>query len=369
MLKVLFLVNIPAPYRIDFFNELAKKCELTVLIEGNKASHRNDEWLNRSSIGFNAKYLTPRKYGKVYVCTDVKKYLTRDYDIIVIGVYNTPTSILAMHYMKSHSIPFVISVDGGYIKNENALHKAFKTHLIGMAGAWLSPSRASDDYLKYYGAREEGIYRYPFTSLSQDDMSEAGGLQDKQLLRSGLNIAEEKVVLSVGRFSYQNGYGKGYDTLMKAAEELPDIGFYIVGDEPTEEFLNWKESKKLGNVHFIGFQTKDEIKKYYGSADVFVLLTRGDVWGLVINEAMNYSLPVITTDKCVAGVELVENGVNGFLVSADDYTQTVESLKKIFASDISEYGKNSRKTIQPYTIEKMAEKHIEIFGEIVNGRD
>ena len=60
-LKVLFLVNIPAPYRIDFFNELGKYCDLTVLIESKSAEHRNNTWLQKKSIDFNSIYLTPTK--------------------------------------------------------------------------------------------------------------------------------------------------------------------------------------------------------------------------------------------------------------------------------------------------------------------
>ena len=76
----------------------------------------------------------------------------------------------------------------------------------------------------------------------------------------------------------------------------------IVGDEPTQEFIEMKNNMKLDNIVFVGFKTKKELKDYYIAADVFCLQTRGDVWGLVVNEAMAYGLPIITTDKCVAGM-------------------------------------------------------------------
>ena len=63
-------------------------------------------------------------------------------------------------------------------------------------------------------------------------------------------------------------------------------------------------------MHFIAFQEKEMLEKYYIAADVFILLTRGDVWGLSINEAMANALPVITTDRCIAGIELVEQNGN-----------------------------------------------------------
>ena len=50
------------------------------------------------------------------------------------------------------------------------------------------------------------------------------------------------------------------------------------------------------------------------AADVFVMPTREDIWGLVINEAMAYGLPVVSTDKCIAALELVKNGRNGYII-------------------------------------------------------
>ena len=54
MMKILWLTNIPSPYRVDFFNELGKLCELTVLFEKKAASDRDDSWKN-----FEAKNFTP----------------------------------------------------------------------------------------------------------------------------------------------------------------------------------------------------------------------------------------------------------------------------------------------------------------------
>ena len=57
----------------------------------------------------------------------------------------------------------------------------------------------------------------------------------------------------------------------------------------------------LTNVHFVGFKTKEQLEDYYRAADLFVLPTREDIWGLVVAEAMAYGLGVITTNRCNAG--------------------------------------------------------------------
>lgn len=62
----------------------------------------------------------------------------------------------------------------------------------------------------------------------------------------------------------------------------------MVGGEPTEDYLQMRASLGLDNVHFVGFQKKEALSRYYRAADLFVLPTREDIWGLVINEAMAY---------------------------------------------------------------------------------
>ena len=105
------------------------------------------------------------------------------------------------------------------------------------------------------------------------------------------------------------------------------IDFYIIGGEASEENRRYQEQHNLKNVHFIDFLNKNSLREYYNAADLFVLMTRGDTWGLVINEAMANGLPIITTDRCVAGVELVENGVNGYIIAVDDTDALVEKIK------------------------------------------
>ena len=93
-------------------------------------------------------------------------------------------------------------------------------------------------------------------------------------------------------------------------------------------------------------------------------MTRKEAWGLVINEAMSYSLPVITTNQCNAGLELVHNEKNGYLVEAGDVDATVKSITKIFENEIRlhEMGRESFKIINGYTIEKMVLEHMKIFN-------
>ncbi len=365
MRKVLFVTNLPSPYRIDFFNELGRYCDLTVCFERLSASDRNVAWKSKAPENFTPVYLNAKTVGadKSIGLQMVRCVKAHQESIIIMSNYASPSTMLAIAYCRLTGIPYYMEHDGGLDKKDPLLRGLLKKFLLRGAEKHFTTCASSMDYLGAIGIPDEKIIKYPFTSLTQRDLEQATLLntEEKIGLRYHLGMTEKKIILSVGRFSYDGGYGKGYDVLLKLAKMLNrDVGIYIVGDEPTEEFLQMKQELNLTNVHFIGFKNKKELAEYYCAADLFVLLTRGDVWGLVINEAMMYGLPVVTTTKCCAGLELVEDRINGYLLPLEAEKAFAEKIDTIL-SDESLRQKMSQKSlerIQGYTIENMAKVHM-----------
>ncbi len=365
MLKVLFTVNIPSPYRVAFFNELGKHCDLTVLFEKKCASDRDELWKQYKFEHFRGIFLKGISIGSATsVCFEVTKHLKRNhYDVIVCANFTSPTGILAVRYLKKKGIPYYLESDGGFAKREGGWKGKLKTYVMTGAKGYFSTGSEHDNYYLAYGATEDKLIRYPFTSLYQKDLLTlpiTGA--EKQAYKEQLGMREKTVVLAVGQFIPR----KGFDVLLRAVEQLDkSVGVYFVGGIPTEEYVKIKEDAGLCNVHFEGFKDKDQLKKYYLAADLFVLPTREDIWGLVVNEAMACGLPVVTTTKCVAGLQLVRDGVNGYLVEADDVTGLAQKLCLLTGDEDlrEELGENALKAIQHYTIEGMAEKHLKVFSK------
>lgn len=363
-MKVLFLTNIPSPYRVDFFNELGKYCDLTVIFEKTASSERDQDWSNYRFNTFNGIFLKGiSTSADTAFCPNVTHYLNKSYDAIIICGTSSPTEILATEWCRLKNIPFFIEGDGAFAKNGNGLKEKLKKHIISKGKLFFSTCHEHDKYYTHYGANPDNVVRYRFSSLKEKDiLSEPVKKEEKSALREELGIKEEQVVLSVGQFIHR----KGFDVLLEATKQISsNIGVYIVGGTPTEEYLSFVRDYNLANVHFEGFKKKEELKKYYKSADVFVLPTREDIWGLVVNEAMAHGLPVITTDRCNAGLELIKNGVNGYIVpidSAEDIGNAItESL-----SQTDKLGAASLEIIKDYTVENMAKDHIGILNELLN---
>lgn len=249
-MRVLFLTNVPSPYRVNFFNELGKKCDLTVIFEKSFSDERDASWKNYKFNNFKGIILRGFKYATDSAfCPSVVKYLNVKYfDHIVICNFSSPTGMLAILYLRVHKKEYYLESDGGFAKNGKGVKENLKKFFISGAKGYFSTSREHDKYYLTYGADRDKLIRYPFTSLCEEDLLNALNItkNDKVILRSKLGIVESKVIISVGRFSYCAGYGKGYDTILSIAEKMDsDVGFYIIGDNPTEEFLEWKKVKNL----------------------------------------------------------------------------------------------------------------------------
>ena len=365
-MKILFLLNIPAPYRIDFFDALSESCDLTVLFERTKAANRNDHWLSRRSSRYQTVFLSGINAGEENAfCPGVIPHLKKNrYDLIVIGGYATPTAMLAILWMKLRKIPYILNADGGYTKPDNKIKRAVKGFFIGGADAWICSSETTKAYFVSYGADGKRVFVYPFASLTASDIKAAvPAKREKDHAKKSLGITEDKAVLSVGQFIPR----KGLDILLKSWLYMPEnYGLYIVGDEPTDAYIYIRETLGLKHVHFVGFIEKDVLARYYTAADLFVLPTREDIWGLVIGEAMAYGLPVITTDRCVAGLTLVDD-TNGLLVKSEDSDAVHDGIKKILSDekDLKRLSQASLEKIKPYTIESMAKRHAEIFDQLI----
>lgn len=361
MKKVLYITNLPAPYKVLFFKKIGLKVDLTVMYESDSDIERDKSWFDYSVQNFNVIYI--KEFGNK-IKKNFLKYLHEEkFEKIVISCYSTSFERMAIRLFKKRHIPYVISSDGGFIKNDNIFKKMIKKFYLSGAECYFSPNEVTDKYLRYYGATSK-IYRYPFTSVTNDDIHEfqifSRVADNKYELRKKLGILEDRVVVGVGSFTFR----KGWDILLNSISDT-NVGYYIIGGKPQKDYLDIVAQRDLTNVHFVEFCDKERVYNYYRAADVFCLPTREDIWGLVVNEAMANGLPVITTFECNAGLSLVKEGYNGYLFEAKSKNaigQLSYLLHKIlYNDDISKLSANSIKIISEYTIEKMADSYIEVL--------
>lgn len=276
--------------------------------------------------------------------------------------------IIAIEWLRFTKTPYVISSDGGFVDyEENFLKKKLKTHLISSATYWLSSGLNCTKYLSYYGANLKYVYEYPFSSVkyTKSQLSPIASF-DKQKFKVDNNL-NKHVILYVG--SYVEG--KGVDILLKAFKGLDqrNTSLVLIGNGPLVS--QYKDTiKEIGiyeNVLIKPFLQKDELVIWYKISDIFVSPTRYDVWGLVLNEAITFGLPVITTTSAGAVGNVVINNYNGYVIEKNNVPLLKDRLEKILGNNKIrvKFANNSKRIAEKYTIENM----VNVTKNIIDGRD
>jgi len=359
MRRVLYITNLPAPYRIVFFEQLCRdrEVDLTVLYERSAATNRNKKWKDETSARcFREIFLPAVKIGEeASLSLKVLSYLSRKYDVILLGGYSSPTMMLAIARMRLRRVKFGIVCDGILPREDSKQKKALKTWLVSSASFWLSSGRVTTAQLLKYGAVEERIYEYPFSSVREAEIADPKDItpEHKRTCKDLIGCKEEKLILYVGQLIHR----KGVDVLLEAFKKLdaPNTRLVIVGGDT---------GRQCGDdrISFVEFQKKEELPVYYRAADVFVLPTREDIWGLVVNEALANGVPVVTTDRCGAGLQMLHNGVNGYVVSSEDAQAMSQAIHSVLTGNDMKH--EAIKTARDYTIEKMAARTQEIISMV-----
>jgi glycosyltransferase involved in cell wall biosynthesis len=133
----------------------------------------------------------------------------------------------------------------------------------------------------------------------------------------------------------------------------------LVGDGPLRERLE-EQVRTLGlteHVHFPGFQQYEDLPAYYGRADAFILPSRYEQWGLVVNEAMAAGLPVLVSENCGCAPDLVAEGENGWTFAPDDPENLAQLMHRISGADVDRtaMGRASRNRIRAWSPDTFAQ--------------
>lgn len=353
--KVLVIASYPAPYRVGVFKELSEHYDLEIYFDTCTNENRSSEWFCKSGdFSFDILDNDDAKNKFKKALKNIKKY-----DFVLAYDPARKPAIKAIIKCRLHKVSYYVNNDGAIIR-PNIFRDMIKRFLFRGARACFSSGRSATKYFKYYGVPTERIVEHNFSSLIQKDiLSDPVSEEQKAAYRQQLGLKNIKTIITVGQFIYR----KGFDVLLKAWEQIDDKAQLLIigGGDLQNSYEDYIKQNLLKNVNIIGFMQKEELFKYYCASDIFVLPTREDVWGLVINEAMAVGLPVITTDNCNAGLELIENGENGYIVPVDDAKKLGEKISYLLLNSTlcETISINNLKKIKNYTIEEIARSHVE----------
>jgi glycosyltransferase involved in cell wall biosynthesis len=258
------------------------------------------------------------------------------FDALVVHGHTPAAALIAVAAARRAGLPVYsrgethLGLSRGSLKRlaRKPLMRAFYRHLSGA----LAIGSANAAFYRAMGMPEERIFSMPYT-VDNARFTEGSRLSDVQRkkVRAELGVADaDPIVLYAAKLQVR----KHPDDLLRAAARLKGRGirFHVVmvgSGEMAAELINLATRLELENVHFHGFANQSVLPQIYGAADVFVLPSENEPWGLAVNEAMCAGLPIVASAEIGCVPDLVQPHVNGQTFAAGDVEGLANALHPI----------------------------------------
>lgn len=364
--RIALVTEIPAPYRLPAFDALAAREDVELLAlflaeSDPRRQYRFDPAAPRFAWHV-LKGLSIHRGGTwLMVSRGVGRALRRFRpDVVIVGGWNQPAFWHAARYARRTQVPLVVWIESTSrdARSGRTLLHRLKRRIVRGAAA-LVPGQSAADYAASLGVPRDRIEIAPNTADLRLFAERIGELRrDRAALRSERGL-DGFVVLSVGRLEHE----KGTDLVVRAMNEV-DGTLVLVGTGSLEPRLR---ELARDRVRFAGHVPPDELPEWYAVADVFVLPSRSETWGIVLNEAAAAGLPIVASEVAGGARELVESGTNGFIVVPEP--KAIAAALRAFAEDESlraSAGPRSFELAEDFTPEAWAE-HVAALTHRVAG--
>lgn len=372
--KILFVHHTAMWYRRPFFQALSKLYDVEFLftnVEGYNKTY--DTKLSHDIPGMEGinYYVMPKRSG---VAWGAIKRAMGDYDVFLGGSWDTAGDLIETFFyfvvVKLKRKPFILwreDWDWKVNSTKRRLVKSVAGFLSRHADAILVPGSRHREFFTKLRVLPEKIFIMPNVSNIAHEDDDYKNLEG---IRKEMGLQDEKVVLFVGRLINLKGVQFLIKAFSKLHERMKNSALVIVGDGECREELE-KLTKGLhleDKVYFRGNVDNELLGAYYLLCDVFVLPSitthHADACPLVVNEAMYFGKPVITSDA-VGTTFMIKEGVNGYVVPERNSDALFEALYKILRDTELEdqMGKASKAVIEEgFTYQNM----IDGFNEALN---
>ena len=177
-------------------------------------------------------------------------------------------------------------------------------------------------------------------------------------------------ILFCGQLIKRKGVEALLDSFIVIADEFPESELLFVGEGPLRNSLAERVPSRLrARVVFAGFQSPDRLPHYFSRADVFVLPSLHDGWGVVVNQALGAGLPIICS-SAVGAADLVSPGWNGFVIPPADIPSLTNALKSLLLNRERRlsFGENSRKAAENWVPSRGVDRWVELAERVLAQR-
>jgi glycosyltransferase involved in cell wall biosynthesis len=350
-MKAAFISVVPSPYQRDLFRALALRPEVDLSVYYLEAASPDSPWPQRALESYE-KILRGFWFAIGSARCHVNWPLPdlKQFDVVVMNNIMSLTAQWLMRTILQHK-PWLFW--GERLGQGSSLHQRLTAPLHRATGIAAIGSFAAEDYAARFPEPRQFCIPY-FCDLDA-------------FLATPRHRREEGRVVFL--FCGQMIARKGVDLLLEAFQKLgPTARLLLVGREADlPQLLAPLPADVRERITYAGFQAPEDLPRYFSQADVFVLPSRYDGWGVVVNQALGAGLPIVCSDMVGAGRDLVEEEINGLRFPAGDSAALAKKMQRFLADPelCDRWGNTSRERAQRWTPTAGADKWVETFQTVL----
>jgi glycosyltransferase involved in cell wall biosynthesis len=347
-LRIGFLSVVPSPYQRDLFGALAGREDLELSVFYLERGSPDSPWPEKDLRPWET--VLP---GFWFPLGGARVHANRlppaaGFDLFVFNSIMSFTAQAAMRRMPRRA-PWVFW--GERFTGRGPLHRMLARPLARARAIAAIGSLAAEDYAaRFPGCRVANIPYHcdldPFRAIRRE---RRGG---------------EPTFLFCGQMIRR----KGVDLLLAAFARLGSGRLLLVGREAElPAMLAAVPAGARGRVEYAGFRAPEELPEMFARADVFVLPSRHDGWGVVVNQALGAGLPILCSDAVGAARDLVVPETNGLIFEAGSAPALEAAMRRVLGSPdlLARWGTASREISAGWTPEAGAGRWRGLIAEVL----
>jgi poly(glycerol-phosphate) alpha-glucosyltransferase len=357
-LRVTFYSIVPSPYQRDLFYELSQCLAVNLQVNYLEAESPDSPWP--------AKPLQP--YERILSGQDITwgnsrfhinyhwPHLTTT-DVVVLNGYQNLTAQLILK-TQARNVPCIFwgeKMVAAATGLKGQLQKTLATALNACHGIAAIGTLAQQDYQKRFP--DKPVFNIPYYC---------------DLTRFARSYPRENQPTITILFCGQMIARKGVDVLLHAFEKVIGAGYnarlLLVGREAElPEMLQRLPAAVRSHIEYAGFQAPDDLHTFFQQADLFVLPSRYDGWGVVVNQALGAGLPIICSETVGAAHDLITQGENGMTFPVGDVEVLYRHLQYYLnhPAALEKAGELSLRKAKLWSPKVGAQRWLEVLQQVV----
>lgn len=339
--KISFVHLLPAPYRLPIFERLLADKDFEVrLFLTQRPSENRPTWSTRwrsddSRIVWMPEIGVPRPGvpgDKIRFNTGLGQIFEWNPDVVLIGGHNEATSLMAAAMCMRKHIAYILMSEVSRADRwslQRRLMIPILRPIVKNAAILVPSSESCAEFFAKLGASRNRMSIIPCVPDVERLMMISRALRDNAAaIRRKNNLEERFVLLFVGRLTPNKGIIELIEAMRGVARRNPKVTLVIVGYGPLENYVREKTLEAGKNIRFLGLVDDSTLHELYTIADLHIMPSWNEPFGVVCAEALSFGTPSIITDTSGC-VELIRNGVNGLVIRSRDRQAIEDSILRI----------------------------------------